>query len=191
MSPSRHACVPLHLGSVRGGPGEAAEPHDPAFAFPGCPAALGLGRALLRWAGRKGQTTRSSKLLHVAHAELPWGRAWITSPFSWKKPSGLLTHAVAGSRKRGAEGCLSHPFLSATVALHYPGISFCKRKSSGLVCHAKPEGAQLAVAWRSAQGLFLAFHLAACASIPNPLQPFACVPRGAAQHVLLTVWTSH
>lgn len=78
------------------------------------------------------------------------------------------------------EGCLFpslHPFLPGTAALHYPGISLHKRRSSGLAQHGKPEGAQLAGCLALRSGLFLAFHLLpACTSIPNPLQPLAQHP---------------
>lgn len=98
-------------------------------------------------------------------------------PFSLEK---TLQAAATCFRRHGVEGCLSpwlHPFLPGTVAPHNPSISFCERRSSGLVGRGKPEGAQLAACLALQRGLFLAFHLLpACTSIPNALQPLAQQP---------------
>lgn len=129
------------------------------------------------------------KLLHIAHTETPRGRSQ-TPFFPWKKPSGLLTRVVASSRKRGAGAASPLP----------PHPSLC-RSHSALSRHLIPQKKKQRVglpgkAWRSCarwlpgslrNGLFLASHLAACARLPNPPQPLACLPRGAAQHGLLTV----
>lgn len=80
MSPSQHPCATVHPGRVQGSAEEAVEPEDPTSAR------HGSAWALPCWAGRKRWTTpQLYKLLLVAHAELPRGRAWITFLFSLGK----------------------------------------------------------------------------------------------------------
>lgn len=138
-----------------------------------------------------GGCTNCSMLL----TELPWGRAWVTSLFPWEKPFGLLAHAMAGSQNHGVEGCLSPSLPSLPPWRSCSALSwhFIPQKSTQWVgCSGAAEGAGLCWLPGSLQNrLFLAFHLAACARIPNPLQPLACAPRGAARHVLLTLRASH
>lgn len=69
------------------------------------------------------------------------------------------------------------PIPSSLAQLLRIILAFHKRKSSGLVCRGKPEGAHLAACLALWSELFLAFHLLpACTSIPNPLQPLARHP---------------
>lgn len=96
-----------------------------------------------------------------------------------EKPLRAAATCCGSSRRRGSgrESCPplpSHPLLSGTVAPQYPGISFHRRKGSGLVCGTEPAGC-----W--ALRLFLAAPPAACVSIPNSPQPFAPGPRRAAR----------
>jgi len=156
--PPRHPCSPLHLGSA-GASGSG-------FAPPGGPAAL-------------------------APAGLCSGG---TTPGLDHRPVSLEeARRAAGTRcgKRRETWCggaasplPAHPLRSATVAPRCPGVSFRESSSSGLVGGAKPGAALLPGSLR--RGLFLAFRLAACARIANARRPFACVPRGAAQRVLVT-----
>lgn len=123
------------------------------------------------------------------------GQGLDNLPFSVGKPLlgcwHTLWQAPENVVQRAASPLPSHPFLSGTVSQRCPGVSFHKRKTAGwfLTQSLRSSAHWLPASLRS--GLFLAFHFTACTSIPNPLQPSACVPCGAAQHVLFTVWTSH
>lgn len=102
----------------------------------------------------------------------------------WQAPKTMV--------RRAASPLPSHPFLPSTVAPHYPGISSRRRARSRLVGRVQlKELGSSGCRAHCRTGYFLAFHLAACARIPNPLQPFACASCGAAWHVLVTLRASH
>lgn len=196
MSPSWHACATLHLGNVGGGFGEAAAPGDPAFAFLGMPTRpwLGLGSDALGRAQTPNSNAAVAQTAPCCSRRAALGQGLDNLPFSPGKinPSGLLTHAAAGSRKRGVEGCL--PPSLPSLPLHHqscPASSwhFIPQKQQRRVgsSHRACRSSARWLPGSPQSSLFLAFHLAACTSIPNPLQPFACLPRGAAPRVLFTV----
>lgn len=189
--------VPCSTLAVAGsGSGAVAEPCDPACAFPEFPEVLGSGQALLCWAGHKHWTTMQwlYRQLPVAHTEVPWAVAWITSLFPWRKPSRLLTHAVAGSRKHGVEGCLS-PSLPSL-----PPWQSCFAVSWHFVPQEEKQRVGLSrEAWRSsarwlpgsAEWAIFSFPSPPCLhQHPKSTAAIGSAPRGAAQHVLVTGWTS-